>query len=143
MTHYKLTHVNAHTHTHTHTHICIYILFHFLFHYGLSRDIEYSSLCYPVETCCLSMCLVAQLCPTLWDPMDCSHEALLALGILQTRILEWVFLPSSRGSSQPRDQNQVSHIADRFFTICPLYICNRLNPKFPVHPSPTPSLPWP
>ena len=37
-------------------------------------------------------------------------------GILQTRILEWVDFPFSRGSSQPRDQTQVSHIADRFFT---------------------------
>ena len=38
------------------------------------------------------------------------HEILLA------RILEWVAFPFSRGSFQPRDQMQVSHIADRFFT---------------------------
>ena len=37
-------------------------------------------------------------------------------GILQARILEWVAFPFSRGSSQPRDQIQVSHIAGRFFT---------------------------
>ena len=37
-------------------------------------------------------------------------------GILQVRILEWVAFPFSRGSSQPRDQTQVSHIAGRFFT---------------------------
>ena len=37
-------------------------------------------------------------------------------GILQTRILEWVVFPFSRGSSQPRDWTQVSHIAGRFFT---------------------------
>ena len=37
-------------------------------------------------------------------------------GILQARILEWVAFPISRGSSQPRDQTQVSHIAGRFFT---------------------------
>ena len=37
-------------------------------------------------------------------------------GILQARILEWVALPFSRGSSQPRDQTQVSHIAGGFFT---------------------------
>ena len=37
-------------------------------------------------------------------------------GILQARILEWVAVPFSRGSSQPRDQTQVSHIAGRFFT---------------------------
>ena len=36
-------------------------------------------------------------------------------GILQARILEWVAIPFSRGSSQPRDRTQVSHIAGRFF----------------------------
>ena len=39
------------------------------------------------------------------------------LGILQARILEWVAMPSSRGSSQPRNQTQVSHTVGRFFTI--------------------------
>ena len=39
------------------------------------------------------------------------------MGILQARILEWVAMPSSRGSSQPRDWIQVSHIAGRFFTV--------------------------
>ena len=39
------------------------------------------------------------------------------MGILQAKILEWVAMPSSRGSSQPRDQTQVSHIAGGFFTI--------------------------
>ena len=38
------------------------------------------------------------------------------MGILQARILEWVAVPSSRGSSQPRDQTQVFHIAGRYFT---------------------------
>ena len=37
-------------------------------------------------------------------------------GILQARILEWVAFPFSRGSSQPRDQTQVSRIEDWFFT---------------------------
>ena len=37
-------------------------------------------------------------------------------GILQARILEWIAFPFSRGSSQPRDQTQVSHIAGGFFT---------------------------
>ena len=40
----------------------------------------------------------------------------MELGILQTRILEWVAFPFSRGSSQPRGQTQVSHIAGGFFT---------------------------
>ena len=53
---------------------------------------------------------VAQSCPTLCDPMDYTVH-----GILQARILEWVAFPFSRGSSQPRDQDQVSHIAGGFF----------------------------
>ena len=53
---------------------------------------------------------VTQSCPTLCDPMDCIH------GILQARTLEWVAVPFSWGSSQPRDRTQVSHIAGGFFT---------------------------
>ena len=59
-----------------------------------------------------------QLCPTeeldkeswttLCDPMDCSLPSSSVHGILQTRILEWVAMPSSGGSSQPRDQTCVS-----------------------------------
>ena len=65
---------------------------------------------------CVCMCLVAQLCPTLCDPMDCSPPASSVHGILQARILEWVAMPSSKVSSQPRDRTQVSHIAGRFST---------------------------
>ena len=43
-----------------------------------------------------------QLCPTLWDPVDCSPPGSSVHGILQARILEWVAMLSSRGSSQPR-----------------------------------------
>ena len=46
-----------------------------------------------------------------------AHQAPLSLGILQARILEWVSMPSSCRSSQPRDQNQVSFIASRLFTL--------------------------
>ena len=53
---------------------------------------------------------VAQSCLTLCDPMDYT-----VYGILQTRILEWVAFPFSRGSSQPRDPTQVSRIAGGFF----------------------------
>ena len=45
------------------------------------------------------------------EPMDYT-----VLGILQARVLEWVAFLFSRGSSQPRDLTQFSHIADRFFT---------------------------
>ena len=48
--------------------------------------------------------LVAESCPTLCDPMDCSPPASSVHGILQARILEWVAMPSSRGSSRPRDE---------------------------------------
>ena len=60
---------------------------------------------------------VAQTCPTLCDPMDCSLSSSSIHGIFQARILDWVTMPSSRGSSQPRDQTQISHIAGGFFTI--------------------------
>ena len=58
-----------------------------------------------------------QLCPTLCDPMDCSLPGSSVHGILQARILEWVAMPFSRGSSHPRDQTLVSCIAGRFFPI--------------------------
>ena len=50
-------------------------------------------------------------------PWSVACQASLSMGILQTRILEWVSSPSSRGSSHPRDGTQVSHIASSFFTI--------------------------
>ena len=50
-------------------------------------------------------------------PWTVAHQAPLFMGILQTRILEWVAMPSSRGSSKPRDQTQVSCIAGGFFTV--------------------------
>ena len=53
---------------------------------------------------------VIQLCP-LCDPKDYTVH-----GILQARIVEWVSFPFSRGSSQPRDQTQVSRIAGGFFS---------------------------
>ena len=45
------------------------------------------------------------------------HQAPLSMGTLQASILELVVMPSSKGSSQPKDWTQVSHIAGRFFTI--------------------------
>ena len=70
---------------------------------------------------------VAQLCLTLCDPMDYR-----VYGILQSRILEWVAFPFSRGSSQPRDHHQLSHkgsslfqwswIQTEFWSLCPVTI---------------------
>ena len=47
--------------------------------------------------------LVSQLCLTLCDSMDCSLPGFSVRGILQARILEWVAIPFSKGSSQPRE----------------------------------------
>ena len=49
-----------------------------------------------------------QLCLTLCDPTVCSLPGSSVRGILQARLLEWVAIPFSRGSSRPRDQTQVS-----------------------------------
>ena len=56
-----------------------------------------------------------QSCLTLCDPMDCSLQGSFIYGILQARILEWVAIPSSRGSSWPRDQTWVPRIVGRVF----------------------------
>ena len=61
--------------------------------------------------------LVAQLCLTLCDPMDCSLPGSSVYGISQARILEWVSISFSRGSFWPRDQTQVSCSAGGFFII--------------------------
>ena len=60
---------------------------------------------------------VVQSCPTLCDPMDCSLLGSSIHGLLQTRILEWVAISFSRGSSWPRDQTPVSCIAGRHFNL--------------------------
>ena len=54
--------------------------------------------------------------PTLCDPMDCSLPGSIH-GIFQARILEWVAISFSRGSSRPRDRTQVSRLVGRCFTI--------------------------
>ena len=65
----------------------------------------------------LCVCEVAQSCPTLCDPVDCSPPGSSVHGILQARILEWVAISFSRGSSQPRDQARVSCFAGRRFIL--------------------------
>ena len=64
------------------------------------------------------MCLVAQSCLTLCNPLDCSLPGSSVHGIFQARILEWVAISFSRGYSQPRDQTCISCLlctADGFF----------------------------
>ena len=96
---------------------------------------------------------VAQSCPTLCHPVDCSLLGSSIHEILQARILEWAAISFTRGSSQPRDWTRVSHIAGRCFTLwatrvvityfqfnsvpqsCPT-LCDPVDcsmPGFPVH----------
>ena len=66
---------------------------------------------------------VAQSCPILWDPINCSPPGSSIHGIFQARILEWVASSSSKGSSWSRDwvcASNVSSTADRFFSTEPL-----------------------
>ena len=76
----------------------------------------------PIPTNIWKMCVCAwslQLCPTLCELMDCSPPCSSVCGILQVRILEWVAMPSSRGSSWPREWTSISCvfcIAAEFFT---------------------------
>ena len=60
---------------------------------------------------------VAQSCPTLCDPMDCSLPGSSVHGIFQAIVLEWIAISFSSGSSRPRGRTRVSHIVDRRFTI--------------------------
>ena len=85
----SLSYMYVYIHTHTHTH---------------------------THTC---VCVCAQSCPTLCDPMDCSLSGSSVHGILHAKILEWVAMPSSRGSSRRRDGTHVSCISGEFFTAEP------------------------
>ena len=67
-------------------------------------------------TCAKSL----QSCLTLCDPMDCSPLGSSVHGILQARILEWVAMPSSKGSPRPRDKTCVSYISYTDWQVSPL-----------------------
>ena len=69
------------------------------------------------ESLCF-VCLVAQSCLSLCNSMNSSARLLCPWGFSRQELLAWVAMPSSRGSSQPRNWSQVSCIADGFFTIC-------------------------
>ena len=64
-----------------------------------------------------AVCLVLSPVQLFVTPWTIAHQAPLSMKILQARILEWFAMPSSRGSSQPKDRTQVSCIAGRFFTV--------------------------
>ena len=83
---------------------------------------------------------VAQSCPTLCDPVDCSPPGSSVHGILQAGILEWVAISFSRASSRPRDRTQVSRIAGRRFNLLFVQLCpnfrqttvNNISQSFPT-----------
>ena len=81
-----------------------------------------------------SWCLVLSHVQFFETPWTVAHQAPLSMGILQARTLDWVAMPSSRGSFQPRDQLQVSCIAGRFFTIWAIREDLELAPHLRLHP---------
>ena len=85
------------------------------------NPLEFPSAWIPLpNTCVCAVSLVTQSRPTLSDPMDCSPPGSSVHGILQARILEWVVIPVSRGSSRrPRDRTQVPCVVGGFCTAEP------------------------
>ena len=82
--------------------------------------------CY--RPCCV--CLVVESCLDLCDPMDCRPPGSSVPGISQTRTLEWVAMPSSRGSSRTRDWTHISWISCTGRQV--LYHCATWKPPGPV-----------
>ena len=83
------------------------------------QNFRISCFIYKLVCVCVCVCVCArvrvcmcaqwlQSCPTLCDPMDCSPPGSSVHGILQARILDWVAMPSSRGSSPPRNRTCIS-----------------------------------
>ena len=92
-------------------------------------------------SCLFGLCLhsVAQLCPTLCDPMDLSLPGSSVHGIFLIRILEWVVISFSRGSSQPRDRTDVSCLscaAGGFYTTEPQTKAGSAFPRVYLFPRP-------
>ena len=91
---------------------------------------------------CVCVCekvevLVVLSCPTLCDPMDCSPPGFSVHGILQVTVLEWVAMPSSRGSSWPKDQTQSTALqADFLPSKPPGKLKNTGVGSLSLHPSP-------
>ena len=76
---------------------------------------------------CTCACSVTKSCPVLCDPMDCSPPSSSVREISQARILEWVSISFSLGSSRPRDRTQISYFG-RWFP----YLCEPGNPCWSI-----------
>ena len=82
---------------------------------------------------CVCVCVYTQSCLTLCDPVDCSPPGSSVHGILQARILEWVAISSSRGSSWPRDWTLVSYTGRQIlYHLCHLEAHNWLQWSTPL-----------
>ena len=79
----------------------------------------------PFKVMCV---LCAQLCPALWDPMNCSPPDSSVHGVFQARVLEWVAISYSRGSSWSKDQTRVSCVSRIGRKI--LYLCTTCEAQF-------------
>ena len=88
----------------------------FLFKLHACCDLAVGLLDFPLNFVQVKV-FIAQLCLTLCDPMGCNLPGSSVHGILQAKILEWIAISFSRGSSQPRDPKPRSCIAGRFFSI--------------------------
>ena len=93
------------------------VLCHWLVMWPLKIYFTFLSLSFTVYKVGMKCVLVAQSCPTLWDPMNCSQQGSSVHGIPQAWILKWAAMPSPRGSSWSGDWTWISCIADGFFTI--------------------------
>ena len=100
-----------------HTPFCAHLTQHWarLSTYIFSASTKDNEIC-GEHFCC---CLVTKLRLTSCNNMDCSPPGSSVHGISQARILEWVAISFSRGSSRPRDQTHVFCLAGRFFTTEP------------------------
>ena len=76
---------------------------------------------------------VAQSCRTLCDPMDCSLPGFSVHGIFQARVLEWIAISFSRGSSRPRDRTWISHIGGRRFNLWATREAHKQSPNLEAH----------
>ena len=88
------------------------------------KPLCFGMICYAVRAAWKQANLF-QSCPTLCNPEDCSPPASSVHGILQARILEWVAMPPSRGSSWPRGQTHITHISyigRGFFTTSVIWV---------------------
>ena len=93
----------------------------------VSYMILYMFQCHSPKMFQFYVCEVTQLCLTLCDPVDCSPPGSSVHGILQARILEWVAISFSRGSSRPRDQTCVFCISRQILF---LFVCFFGNPFY-------------